>query len=390
MFFKNKFNINQTNLNFGPQHPAAHGVLRLALKLDGEVVIKCDPHIGLLHRGTEQLILKKPYYLSLPYFDRLDYVSMLVQEHAYCLTIEKSQNYNKLPLDILKTRVILDEITRILNHLLAIACHALDIGSMSPIFWLFEERENFMEVYENVSGARMHAAFYRPIFFNKIIKKNTIKKILLKLKNLPVSLNECSTILNKNKIWKSRLYLIGLTNYKEINKFSLSGILARSCGLKKDLRILKNTKYGFYKFLKINSYYTINGDNLSRYNLRFLEMFESINIVNDVIQNSYNIYKKNIFVKNYINMEKTIHHFKIWSGTFRSEKNFSTCYVESPKGMFGCSVVVKKNSEPFLCKIRSPSYNNLLWLKYKTQGQTLQDLISMIGTIDIVFGEIDR
>lgn len=162
-------------------------------------------------------MLKKPYYLSLPYFDRLDYVSMMVQEHAYCLTIEKSQGYNTLPVSILQTRVVFDEITRILNHLLAIACHALDVGSMSPIFWLFEERENLMEIYENVSGARMHAAFYRPIFFNKVINKSVKKKILLKLKDLPISLTECSTILNKNKIWKSRLVLIGTTNINEVN-----------------------------------------------------------------------------------------------------------------------------------------------------------------------------
>lgn len=187
-----------------------------------------------------------------------------------------------MPISILKTRVIFDEITRILNHLLAIACHALDIGSMSPIFWLFEERENLMEVYENVSGARMHAAFFRPIFFNKIITKTVLKKIFLKIKNLPVTITECTTILNKNKIWKSRLCLIGLTNFNEVNKFSLSGVIARSCGLKKDLRVLKNTKYGFYKYININSYYSKNSDNYSRYILRIYEIYESLNIINNV------------------------------------------------------------------------------------------------------------
>ena len=333
---------------------------------------------------------KKPYYLSLPYFDRLDYVSMMVQEHAYCLCIEKSQKYNKMPIGILKTRVIFDEITRILNHLLAIACHALDIGSMSPIFWLFEERENLMEIYENASGARMHAAYYRPIFFNKVLTKTVLKKIFLKLKNLPITINECTSVLNKNKIWKSRLCLIGLTSFKEIQNFSLSGVMARSCGLKKDLRVSKNTKYGFYKYTTVNSYYSINSDNYSRYILRLYEILESINIINKVSQLYLNNFKKNIFVKNYISMEKTINHFKIWSGTLKSKNNFNYFFVESPKGMFGCSVFLKTNSEPFLCKIRSPSYNNLLWLKHKTNGLSIQDLISMIGTIDIVFGEIDR
>ena len=343
-----------------------------------------------MHRGTENLITKKPYYLSLPYFDRLDYVSMMVQEHAYCLTIEKSQNYKNLPVSVLKTRVLFDEITRILNHLLAIACHALDIGSMSPIFWLFEERENLMEIYENVSGARMHAAYYRPIFFNKVITKTVLKKVFLKIKNIPVTITECTTILNKNKIWKSRLCFIGITNFNEINNFSLSGVLARSCGYKKDLRINTLTKYGFYKFIKINSYFSNFGDNYSRYILRIYEIYESLNIINIVSQNLQENFKKNVFVKNYISMEKTINHFKIWSGTLKSINSCSNFYVESPKGVFGCTVFLKKNSEPYLCKIRSPSYNNLLWMKYKIKGLSLQDLISMIGTIDIVFGEIDR
>ena len=277
-----------------------------------------------------------------------------------------------------------------MNHLLAIACHALDIGSMSPIFWLFEERENLMEIYENASGARMHAAYYRPIFFNKIITKTVFKKIFLKIKNIPITINECTSVLNKNKIWKSRLCLIGLTSHKEINKYSLSGVLARSCGQKKDLRMSKLTSYGFYKFLKINSYFSYNSDNYSRYILRLYEVLESINIINKTAQNFYENFKKNIFLKNYINMEKTIHHFKIWSGTFKSLKAFNSFFVESPKGMFGCGLFLKTNSEPFLCKIRSPSYNNLLWMKYKTDGLSIQDLISMIGTIDIVFGEIDR
>lgn len=236
----------------------------------------------------------------------------------------------------------------------------------------------------------MHAAYYRPIFFNKVITKTVLKKLFIKLKNLPITINECSSILNKNKIWKSRLCGVGVTNFNELNNFSLTGIMSRSCGLKNDLRILEKSKYGFYKYLKINSYISKFSDNFSRYILRIYEIYESINIINKVSSNFKNNFKKNIFLNNYITMEKTINHFKVWSGTLKSKKSFTSFYVESPKGLFGCSVFLKKNSEPFLCKIRSPSYNNLLWMKFKVQGLSLQDLISMIGTIDIVFGEIDR
>jgi NADH:ubiquinone oxidoreductase subunit D len=197
---KKTSNINSFNLNFGPQHPAAHGVLRMVLSLEGERILNSDTHIGLLHRGTEYLITTKPFYLSLPYFDRLDYVSMLIQEHAYCICIEKVLSNFYLPTIIQKTRVILDELTRILNHLLAIACHALDVGSMSPLFWAFEERENIMEIYEYISGARMHAAFYRPLFFNKPIIPEVIAKLLYFNNNFAGSLFEINVVLTSNKV----------------------------------------------------------------------------------------------------------------------------------------------------------------------------------------------
>lgn len=187
------------NINFGPQHPAAHGVLRLIMCLEGERIANCDPHIGLLHRGSESLILTKPFYLSLPYFDRMDYVSMMCQEHAYCISVENLSSGFYLPSIIKKTRIVLDEITRILNHLLAIACHALDVGSMSPIFWSFEERENIMEIYEYVSGARMHAAFYRPGFGNKVLTSSALRKILYFTQNLSPSLSEINSTLSGSK-----------------------------------------------------------------------------------------------------------------------------------------------------------------------------------------------
>lgn len=306
IFFKN---IKHLNLNFGPQHPAAHGVLRMSLIMNNERVFVCDPHIGLLHRGTEFLVTTKNPILSLPYFDRLDYVSMLTQEHAYCLCLEKLKQSNNPSLSIQKTRVLLDELTRILNHLLAIACHALDVGSMSPIFWSFEERENLMEVYENISGARMHAAFYRPFNFGKPLNFYILKKVIFNLKDLSVTLSEINSILSHNKVWKLRLRNIGILHPSTIKNYSLTGVLRRSSGFKQDLRCSKNAKYSFYKFLKVKSFFTTNGDCYDRFILRMSEMFESVNIINSI---SFNFFNKNKFNKNkFLFIEGTINSFKL-------------------------------------------------------------------------------
>lgn len=379
-------NVKQMSVNFGPQHPAAHGVLRLALQLNNERIVKCDPHIGLLHRATEYLITTKPNLLSLPYFDRLDYVSMLAQEHAYTLTIEKINKYIYNTLDIQKHRVIMDEITRILNHLLALACHALDVGSMSIIFWAFEERENFMEIYENVTGARMHVAYTRPMFFNKLIRGEVLTKLLHILQSLPTTLTEVNSILNNNKVWKIRLKNIGLLTSKDFYTNAVSGVLLRSIGSYWDLRQSESTKYSYYNFLTFLSYSGRNGDSLDRYNLRLYEILESADIINTLSIDGY----ATTSIKSDKYMENIISDFKIWSGTYFNNAGSNSVYIESPKGLFGTSITMDTSTTPLNCKIKSPSYNHLFLLKQVASGLQLADLITLIGTIDIVFGEVDR
>lgn len=378
--------LKRVSLNVGPQHPSAHGVLRLNLQLANEKIIICDSNIGLLHRGTESLILTKPNLLSLPYFDRLDYVSMLTQEHAYTLAIENINNKYIQPITILKCRVLMDEISRILNHLLAVSCHALDVGSMSIIFWGFEERENFMEIYENITGARMHVAYTRPIFFNKIIQNSVLIKLLYILQTLPITITEISSILNTNKIWKIRLKNIGLLSKIDIDSFSVSGVLIRSINKKIDLRLLKNTSYSFYKYINFVSYTTKNGDSLDRFNLRLYEIIESVNIISTLCKELF----KNTSNKNKYYMEDVINHFKIWSGSYLNNNGIKESYIESSKGIFGVNLVLDSSSIPITCKIKSPSYNHLFLLKVLAKNLQLADLITLIGTIDIVFGEVDR
>ena len=382
-------------VNFGPQHPAAHGVLRLILSLDGENIKKCDPHIGLLHRGTEKLIENKIFVNSLPYFDRLDYVSVLTQEHAFCLSIETLKNklpYNRL---VSSTRTIFDELTRILNHYLAVSCHALDVGSMSPLFWCFEEREKIMEFYERISGARMHANFYKPCITQRVLKKNMYNDILNFINNTLTTVNELHFTLTSNKIWITRLKNIGCYSSKEANLYGASGVMARCTGLRKDLRLNFNTSYNEYYYLNINSYISNQGDSLSRYMLRLYEIIESCNIINQmsVIFKKNNFYTNNyieFFNKDFIKMEDTIKHFKYWSEGFKIKKNQNFRSIESPKGEFGVFIITDNSNKPFRCKIRSSSYHHLQMLPNILQGLKLADIVTLIGTIDIVFGEIDR
>jgi NADH:ubiquinone oxidoreductase subunit D len=278
--------IKTVNLNFGPQHPAAHGVLRLILQLNGEIVEKLDPHIGLLHRGTEKLIENKNYLLNVPYFDRLDYCSMLTQEHAFCLAIEKLAGNFNFSSNFIKIRTLFDEITRIINHLLAVACHALDVGSMSSVFWGFEEREKLMEFYERVSGARMHAAFYRPNEINQnAISENLLEDIIYFSRNFFSTMNEMHNVLTYNKIWKQRLINIGVLNFKNCFDYGLSGVMSRSTGIKKDLRLSKNQTYANYYNLNFRSFIGQNGDSYDRFLIRMNEMLEASNIINQSVDN---------------------------------------------------------------------------------------------------------
>ena len=414
------------NLNFGPQHPAAHGVLRMIIQLNGEIIEKIDPHIGLLHRGTEKLIEDKIYLHSLPYFDRFDYVSMLVQEHAYCLGIEALLGTTNYTATFVQVRTLYDELTRILNHMLAVACHALDVGSMSSVFWAFEEREKIMEFYERVSGARMHAAFYRPNEVNlHAISTFLLEDILEFVKNCFISLNEMHNVLTYNKIWKQRLINIGTYSYKTCLDYGLTGVMARCTGLKRDLRLDKLETYANYYYLNFRSFTGQKGDSYDRFLIRMNEMSESLNIINQVIGNiiKYNepeiLKKKNNkevitrnlsninphailkylspktwnqhnFKSDYSSMEQLINHFKYWSEGFPVSKGWTYQAVESPKGEFGVSMVSDNTNKPYKCKVRSPAYHHMQLMYAVSKGHMLADLATLMGTIDIVFGEIDR
>lgn len=392
-------------MNFGPQHPAAHGVLRLMLQLNNEVIINNDTHIGLLHRGTEKLMESKIFLHSLPYFDRLDYVSMLIQEHAYCLAIEKLLKKNSFQSNFSKIRTLYDELTRILNHMLAISCHALDVGSMSPLFWAFEEREKILEFYERVCGARMHAAFYRPNNMNiKVITKSLIEDIIIFTKNCFITINEINNILTFNKIWKIRLVNIGSYNLETALYYNLSGVMLRCTGLKYDIRIHKTLTYAYYNYVNFASYISINGDSYDRFLLRMNEMLESLFIINQILFKFYknlptNIIQKKINLKKILKksnntskifMENIIHHFKYWQDGFTIKKNYIYSSVESPKGEFGVFLITCNSNKPFRCKIKSPAYSHIQFLNYLTNNIMLADLVTLIGTLDIVFGEVDR
>ncbi len=416
--------IKTMNLNFGPQHPAAHGVLRLIVQLDGEIIEKTDTHIGLLHRGSEKLMEDKIYLQSLPYFDRFDYVSMMAQEHAYCLAIESLMGTTNYSATFVQIRTLYDELTRILNHMLAIACHALDIGSMSSVFWAFEEREKVMEFYERVCGARMHAAFYRPNEVNlHSISVFLLEDILEFTRNCFTTLNEMHNVLTYNKIWKQRLVNIGVYSVKTCLDYGLTGVMSRCVGIKRDLRISNLETYANYYYLNFRSYLGQHGDSFDRYLIRMNEMSESLNIINQVISNITKFNKINIKKKkksnnfnefttisphsilkhiyprnfnqsnnktNYNSMENLINHFKFWSEGFTINTGWTYQAVESPKGEFGVTLISNSSNKPYKCKVRSPAYHHLQLLPAVSKGHFLADLAALIGTVDIVFGEIDR
>jgi NADH:ubiquinone oxidoreductase subunit D len=408
--------IKTFNVNLGPQHPAAHGVLRLIVQLNGEIIEKADAHIGLLHRGTEKLMEDKIYLHSIPYFDRFDYVSMMIQEHAYCLAIESllgTTNYNAT---FVQVRTLYDELTRILNHLLAVSCHALDVGSMSPLFWAFEEREKIMEFYERVSGARMHAAFYRPNEVNlHAISSFLLEDILDFSRNCFTTLNEMHNVLTYNKIWKQRLVNVGTYSYKTCLDYGLTGVMARCTGIKRDIRLDEMETYANYYYLNFRSYVGQHGDSYDRFLIRMNEMTESLNIINQVISKLSKKKKRGVksaitsvsphfllkylypkawnqhnYKNEYISMEQLINHFKYWSEGFPVASGWTYKAVESPKGEFGVSLISDNTNTPYRCKVRSPAYHHLQVLAKISKGHFLADLVTLLGTIDIVFGEVDR
>lgn len=410
----NNTSIKSFTLNFGPQHPASHGVLRLILQLNGELIEKADCHIGFLHRGTEKLIENRNYLQSLPYLDRLDYVSMMSQEHSYVLAIESLLQSDHYSSPYSQIRVIFDELTRLLNHYLGIATHSLDIGSMSPAFWAFEEREKIMEFYERVSGARMHAAFFRPNTLDwSGINYQLFLDIIYFCRNSFKAITEIYTLLSSNKIWKLRLVNIGILTYKDCIKYGASGVMGRSSGIKHDLRFISSHCYSFYWFLKFNSFIGKRGDCFDRFIIRIREMYESINIITQTINNLitsinttesiHNVNINNLF--NYIflnnilldskitkfnNMEKLIEHFKYYSTGLDIPKGFIYKSIEAPKGEFGVTLISDGSQYPYRCKFKSSAYNHLSILSKLSHGHMFADMITLLGSLDIVFGEIDR
>jgi len=382
-------------MNFGPQHPAAHGVLRLILELDGEVIKRADPHIGLLHRGTEKLIEHKTYLQALPYFDRLDYVSMMSQEHGYSLAVEKLLGLS-IPVRAQYLRVLFSEITRILNHILAVACHALDVGATTPMLWLFEEREKLMEFYERVSGARMHAAYIRPGGVSNDLPLGLLNDIYLFVENFSDRLDEVEELLTENRIWKQRLVDVGVVSVEEAMDWGFSGVLLRGSGVLWDLR--KTQPYEVYNELSFEIPVGTNGDSYDRYLIRVQEMRESLKIIQQCLNH---IPEGNVKVDDYKlvapsktdmkqSMESLIHHFKYFTEGFNVPAGEAYSCVEAPKGEFGVYLVSDGSSKPYRCKIRAPGFYHLQGLNMMSTGHLLADAVTIIGTQDIVFGEVDR
>jgi NADH dehydrogenase I D subunit len=393
---KNTLNkIKNFTINFGPQHPAAHGVLRLVLELSGERIVKAQPHIGLLHRGTEKLIEYKNYLQALPYFDRLDYVSMLAQEHSYCLAIEKLVNC-KIPNRAKFIRVIFLEITRILNHLLAVGCHAMDVGAMTPMLWFFEEREKLMEFYERVSGARMHASYFRPGGVQFDLPYGLLSDIFLFCTQFKVKLYEVEEMLNDNRIWKQRLVDIGVMSKKNVQDFGFSGVMLRGSGINWDLR--KTTPYEIYKNLSFEIPTGKNGDCYDRYLIRIFEMKQSLKIILQCLEllptgliktfDTKLTAPSKIEIKK--SMESLIHHFKIYTNGISIPSKETYVGTEAPKGEFGVYLISDNTNKPYRCKIKAPGFAHLQSLDYMSRDHLIADVVTIIGTQDIVFGEIDR
>jgi len=389
-------------INFGPQHPAAHGVLRLVLEVHGESLQEAEPHIGLLHRGTEKLIESKTYTQALPYFDRLDYVSMMAQEHVYALAVEKISNC-KIPKRAQYIRVLFLELTRILNHLLFLSCHALDVGAMTPLLWAFEEREKLLEFYERVSGARMHAAYFRPGGVSQDLPLGFINDVSFFIENFLSRFSELNALLSSNRIWKQRLSSIGVVSVETAKSYSFTGSMLRGSGFAWDLR--KTNPYECYNFLNFSIPVGTLGDCYDRYKLRMEEMQQSLYLAQQCIiklsaeylnENNFKIKSSNakLISPNKYNMknsmESIIHHFKYFSESYTLEPGSTYTIIEAPKGELGVFLVSSGQNKPYRCKIRSPGFAHLQGINPMVFGHLIADVVTVIGTQDIVFGEVDR
>ena len=409
-------------LNFGPQHPAAHGVLRLILELDGEVVERADPHIGLLHRGTEKLAESKPYNQSIGYMDRLDYVSMMCNEHAYVMGIEKMLGL-KIPERAEYIRVMFDEITRIMNHLMWIGTHALDVGAMSVFLYAFREREALIDCYEAVSGSRMHATYYRPGGVYRDLPDKMPQYLKSKLRsdkkleeinrnrqgslldfiedfaiNFPKSIKQYSDLLTDNRIWKQRLVNIAIVSAERAKQLGFTGAMLRGSGVEWDIR--KNEPYSVYEKLEFDVPVGVTGDCYDRYLVRMEEMRQSTRIINQcvswlkanpgpVMSDDHKVTPPNREAMK-DDMESLIHHFKLFTEGFCIPEGESYTSVEAPKGEFGVYLVSDGANKPYRVKIRAPGFAHLAAMDEMAKGHMLSDVVTIIGSQDIVFGEVDR
>ena len=414
--------IKNYTLNFGPQHPAAHGVLRLVLELDGEVIQRADPHIGLLHRATEKLAETRTWIQNVPYMDRLDYVSMMVNEHAYVMSIEKLIGVD-VPLRAQYIRVMFDELTRLLNHLLWIGCHGLDVGAMAVFLYAFRDREEIFDMYEAVSGARMHAAYYRPggvyrdlpsempqFIKSKLRSDAAIQRLnetrtgsLLDFieafsKRFPANVDEYCNLLTDNRIWKQRLVGIGVVTPERALQLGFTGPMLRGSGIEWDLR--KKQPYEVYDRLDFDIPVGVNGDSYDRYLVRMEEMQQSNRIITQCVAwlkaNPGSVMSDNHKVAPpsrldmKTNMEELIHHFKLFTEGIHVPQGEAYAAVEHPKGEFGVYLISDGANKPYRMKIRAPGFVHLAALDEMARGHMIADAVTIIGTQDIVFGEIDR
>jgi NADH-quinone oxidoreductase subunit D len=387
--------IKNLTMNFGPQHPAAHGVLRLVLEMDGEVVERADPHIGLLHRGTEKLIEHKTYLQALPYFDRLDYVSPMSMEHCYSLAVEKLLGC-EVPLRAQYIRVMFGELTRILNHTLNVTTQAIDIGATTPLLWMFEERERILEFYERASGARFHAAYIRPGGVHQDIPAGMEDDIGKFCDGFGKVIDDVEGLLTENRIWKQRTVDVGVVSATDALAWGFTGPMLRGSGVPWDLR--KSQPYDVYAEMDFDVAIGKNGDCYDRYLIRMEEMRQSLRIVKQCLARmkpgpvatddpKITPPKRGEMKQS---MEALIHHFKLYTEGYRVPAGETYTAIEAPKGEFGVYLMSDGTNKPSKCKIRAPGFAHLQGLDFMSKGHMLADVSAIIGTLDIVFGEIDR
>jgi NADH-quinone oxidoreductase subunit D len=389
--------VRKFNINFGPQHPAAHGVLRMVLELDGEIIERVDPHIGLLHRGTEKLIEARPYAQNIGYFDRLDYVCPMNQEHAFVLAIERLMGL-EIPYRASLIRVLYSEIGRILNHLLNVTTQAMDVGAFTPSLWGFEEREKLMVFYERASGARMHANYFRVGGVRQDLPPALVDDIERWCHRFPKVLDDIEGLLTGNRIYKQRNVDIGVVTKAEAFAWGFTGVMLRGSGVAWDLR--RNQPYECYDDLEFDIPLGVNGDNYDRYLCRMEEMRQSVKIMLQCIERLRQTPGVVLSEDHKVSpprrgemkrsMEALIHHFKLYTEGYHVPEGEVYAFIEAPKGEFGVYLVADGTNKPYRCKIRAPSYPHLAAMDWLCHGHMLADVSAVLGSLDIVFGEIDR